>query len=216
MAEHLSSAISVKPVLNVIREAPPRPSGAAGRRIELIRSSAAGERLAEIGSIAMAGQPDPGRAGVFVDPGRRFQTFDGFGAAFTEAAAITFAGLSPMQQEEVIVAYFDAEHGHGYRFCRTHIGSSDFAAGEYSYVESDDPSLGSFSIDHDRLLIVPFIRAADRMADHGLRLLASPWSPPGWMKTNGRMRGGGKLLPEFRAAWARYFCRYIREYEREG
>jgi glucosylceramidase len=194
----------------------PRPSGAAGRRVDVIRSSAAGELLAEIGSVATADGPEPGRAGVFVDPGRRFQTFEGFGGAFTEAAAVTFAALEPERREAVLVAYFDEARGHGYRFCRTHINSCDFSVAEYAYVEPDDPSLASFSIDHDRELIIPFIERANEVAGGGLRLLASPWSPPGWMKTNGQMLGGGKLLPEYRDAWARYYARYIRAYEREG
>jgi glucosylceramidase len=184
--------------------------------VDVIRSSAAGEQLAEIGSVAMARGADPARAGVYVDPGRRFQTFEGFGGAFTEAAALTVAALEHGVRDEVLAAYFDAARGHGYRFCRTHINSCDFAAGEYTYVEPGDASLASFSIEHDKSHIVPFINAANEIAGGRLRLLASPWSPPGWMKTNGQMLGGGKLLPEYRDTWAQYFCRYIEEYAREG
>jgi glucosylceramidase len=36
------------------------------------------------------------------------------------------------------------------------------------------------------------------------------------MKTTGQMNHGGSLKPEYREAWAQYFARYIREYEREG
>jgi glucosylceramidase len=60
------------------------------------------------------------------------------------------------------------------------------------------------------------IRDAFQAAGGPLRLLASPWSPPGWMKTNGQMMRGGKLRPDCRQTWANYYCRYIREYEREG
>ena len=49
-----------------------------------------------------------------------------------------------------------------------------------------------------------------------MRLLASPWSPPAWMKTNGEMNHGGKLRPECREAWALYFAKYIKAYAAEG
>jgi glucosylceramidase len=184
--------------------------------VRIIRSTRAGERLADVGSLVMADKPAPDRAGVFVDLSHSFQTFEGFGGAFTEAAAITFAGLAAEQQEEVLASYFDSDRGHGYRFCRTHINSCDFSVGEYAYAEPGDLALERFSIEHDRHLLIPLIKAADRVADGELRLLATPWSPPGWMKTNGQMRGGGKLLPDLRGTWANYYCRYIREYEKEG
>jgi glucosylceramidase len=188
----------------------------SARRMRIVRSSSAGERLMEVGSVALDARPDPARPSIFVDPGRRFQTFEGFGGAFTEAAAINFAALSREQQNEVLTAYFDAERGHGYRFCRTHINSCDFSIEEYAYAEPGDLALSRFSIERDRRLLIPFIRAADRVAVGELRLLASPWSPPGWMKTTGRMQGGGKLRPEFRDVWANYYTRYIQSYEREG
>ena len=46
--------------------------------------------------------------------------------------------------------------------------------------------------------------------------MASPWSPPAWMKTNNEMNRGGKLLPEYREAWAKYYTKFIRAYEKEG
>src|SRR5690606_16749715 len=59
-------------------------------------------------------------------------------------------------------------------------------------------------------------RDAFQVAGRPIQLLASPWSPPAWMKTNGRMTHGGRLREECRAAWAKYYCRYICEYEKEG
>jgi glucosylceramidase len=97
------------------------------------------------------------------------------------------------------------------------MGSCDFALGNYSHVEQPgDVDLASFSIERDRRALLPFIQAAQRVADEPLKLLASPWSPPAWMKTNGQMNGGGKLRPEYRRAWARCFARFIAAYEAEG
>jgi glucosylceramidase len=125
--------------------------------------------------------------------------------------------MSAERQAEILKAYFDPVDGLGYTLCRTHINSCDFSLGNYAYTEvPGDVELKHFSIDRDRQALIPMIRAAQQVAREPLRLLASPWSPPAWMKTNGQMNFGGKLRPEYRQAWADYVCRYIREYEREG
>jgi glucosylceramidase len=160
---------------------------------------------------------DPALPAISVDPGRTFQTVLGFGGAFTEAAAVTWRALGEARRDDVLRAYFDPAGGHGYTFCRVHMGSCDFALGNYSHVETPgDVDLASFSIDRDRAALLPFIRAAQDIAGRPLRLLASPWSPPGWMKDTGRMNHGGRLLPEFRRAWAKCYVRFIEAYAAEG
>jgi len=154
---------------------------------------------------------------VVVDTRRRFQTHLGFGGAFTEAAATVWRGLPEPMQEQLLRDYFDASLGHGYTMGRVHINSCDFSLGHYAHApQADDFALDHFSIDRDRQAVLPFIRAAQRAAGRALQMLASPWSPPAWMKTNGRMDDGGKLRPECRAAWAQCFVRFIRAYEAEG
>lgn len=153
---------------------------------------------------------------ITIDPRKRFQKMEGFGGAFTEAAAVTWQKLPPEKQAEVMQAYFDPDNGLGYTMGRTHINSCDFALGNYAYAEvAGDFSLEHFSLARDRAAIVPMLKEALRLSG-GLKLFASPWSPPAWMKTNTQMNGGGRLLPECRDVWARYYCRYIREYEKEG
>jgi glucosylceramidase len=154
---------------------------------------------------------------VFVDPGRRFQVLEGFGGAFTEAGAVTLQKLSPGNRERALRAYFDPSEGHGYSLCRTHINSCDFALGNYAYTEvAGDVDFRHFTIDRDRRALLPMIQDAQEIAGEKLRLFASPWSPPAWMKTNGQMNCGGKLKPEYRDAWARYYVRFIQEYAKEG
>lgn len=158
-----------------------------------------------------------GFPGVLVDSGHRFQTIEGFGGSFTEAAADTFYKLSPEIRAEILKAYFDPQSGNGYTLCRTHINSCDFSLGNYAYAEMPgDVELNAFSIDHDRRQLIPMIKETARLTGQPLKLLASPWSPPAWMKTNGQMNHGGKLKPEYREAWAHYYVRYVQEYEKEG
>ena len=158
----------------------------------------------------------PETVAITIDPRKRFQKMEGFGGAFTEAAAVTWQKLPAEKQAEVMRAYFDPHNGLGYTMGRTHINSCDFALGNYAYTEvAGDFSLEHFSIARDRAALLPMLKEALRLSG-GLKLFASPWSPPAWMKTNNQMNGGGRLLPECRDVWARYYCRYIREYEKEG
>jgi glucosylceramidase len=180
-------------------------------------AEATGERLSDLPPITFGEEPDFYVSSVMVDTNHRFQTIEGFGGAFTEAAAVTLGKMSPTQQERVILAYFDPDQGHGYSLCRTHINSCDFSLGNYAYTEvPGDTNLDHFSIDRDRQALIPMIKRARSAAGGNLKLFASPWSPPAWMKTTGAMNRGGKLKEECRDAWARYYCRYVREYEREG
>jgi glucosylceramidase len=158
-----------------------------------------------------------GLPSILVDAQHRFQTIEGFGGAFTEAAADTFYKMSPEVRAEILKAYFDPQNGNGYTLCRTHINSSDFSLGNYAYTETPgDVDLRHFSIERDRRQLIPMIKEATRVAGKPLKLLATPWSPPAWMKTNGQMNQGGKLKPEYREAWAGYYVRYVEEYKKEG
>jgi glucosylceramidase len=176
-----------------------------------------GERLNEGAALTLEHGLEPSLPSILVDTGTRYQEIEGFGGAFTEAAAVTFYKLSPERRTEILQAFFDLDTGHGYTLCRTHINSCDFALGNYAYTEVDgDLELEHFTIDRDRQALIPLIKAAQEVAGRGLKLLASPWSPPAWMKTNGQMNFGGQIKPEYRDVWARYYVRYIREYEKEG
>ncbi|MEQ1684442.1 MAG: glycoside hydrolase family 30 protein [Burkholderiaceae bacterium] len=154
---------------------------------------------------------------VFFDPAKRFQTLLGFGGAFTEAAALTWQQLAPAPADEFLQACFSPTQGHGYTLCRVPMGSSDFGSGNYAHAEQPgDFALASFSIERDRRHILPFIHAARRAAGRPLLLLASPWSPPAWMKTTGAMNNGGQLRPECRGAWAQCYVKFIQSYAAEG
>ena len=143
----------------------------------------------------------------------KYQTVEGFGGAFTEASCTTLDRLPPERRKEILAAYFDKEKGIGYNFCRTHINSCDYALEEYTYDEVEgDFALKHFSIERDTKSLIPMIREAFDIAPD-IKLFASPWSPPRWMKTNGEMLHGGKLKKECYEVWARYIAKYIREYQ---
>lgn len=139
------------------------------------------------------------------------QRISGFGGAFTEAAGYTFAQMEPQVQQEYLELMF-GEAGNQYQFCRLHIQSCDFALGNYAYIESaEDKELSSFSVARDKEYIIPLVQEALKK-NPDIEFLASPWSPPGFMKTNGMMNHGGKLKKEFYPMWADMIVRYIKEY----
>jgi glucosylceramidase len=162
-------------------------------------------------------QPDENFPTIIIDETKIFQTIEGFGGAFTDAAATTFGKLPRESQEEFLKASFDPVEGNGYTLCRTTIHSCDYSGEMYTYDDTPgDKELKNFSIAHDLKDRIPFIKRAMAASGGKLRLYASPWSPPGWMKTNGEMLHGGKLLPEYDQTWADYFVKYVKAYAAEG
>lgn len=186
--------------------------------IEVFRTARdTGEQLSSASPLIFDTDPGFNAQSIFIDPSKRFQVFEGFGGAFTESAAVTFSKLNPIAQSAILNAYFDPEKGHGYTLCRTHINSCDFSLNNYAYDEiPDDYSLDNFSIARDCRALIPFIHSAMKVAGGSLKLIASPWSPPAWMKTNGLMNFGGKLKSECRNVWAQYYASYVNAYKKQG
>ena len=175
-------------------------------------------RLTRVADVALAagGLLNEFQNYVFVDPDRAFQTVLGIGGALTDAAAETYYKLPEAKRRELLRAYLDPQDGIGYTIGRTHINSCDFSSESYCYVKLGDAALASFSVEHDLKFRIPFIREAIAAAGGHLTLLASPWSPPAWMKDNGDMLHGGTLKPEYRDSWARYYVAFIKAYEKAG
>jgi glucosylceramidase len=162
------------------------------------------------------GQPLETQICVFVDPSKTFQTFMGMGGALTDASAETFFKLPKEKQQELLRSYYDTTNGIGYTLARTNIGSCDFSSGSYTYIQEGDSALNTFNISHDKEFKIPLIKQAIAATNGQLTLLASPWSPPAFMKTNNNLLHGGKLKPEYYSSWAEYYTKFINAYEADG
>jgi glucosylceramidase len=125
------------------------------------------------------------------------QQIDGFGASLTDGSAWLISHkMSKGQQDALMQALFSPTRGIGLDFLRQPMGASDLTApssGEYSYDDmppgQTDPNLTRFSIQHDEAYIIPLLKQALRI-NPNLKILATPWSPPGWMKSTDSMEGG--------------------------
>lgn len=156
---------------------------------------------------------------IRVNPEITYQEIDGFGASFTDSSAYLLDNLPGRAvTEEVIARLFGRDDGIGLSVIRQPMGATDFAREFYSYDDrpdgETDMDLRHFSIDRDRESIIPLLQTAFKFNPQ-IKLMASPWSPPGWMKTSGSMIGGS-LRRECYAVYADYFVRFIKAYEQEG
>lgn len=195
--------------------ATPRVAPAAPARIEVYETARDnGHRLKR---VPAASPPAEGHAPVVsIDTTQEHQTILGFGTSLTESSAYVLSLLPPARREEVLRHCFDPETGNGYTFARTHINSCDFSLSNWSCASVDgDFELEHFSMEPARRYVLPLVQDVFRILP-GLNLIASPWSPPGWMKTNGEMNNGGKLRPECAGVWARFLVRYLGELAAAG
>ncbi|MBC7126503.1 MAG: glycosyl hydrolase, partial [Bacteroidales bacterium] len=172
--------------------------------------------LSSKGEFDLARQPFETEVAVFVNPSKQFQEIIGIGGAITDAAAETFARLTPENQQKLLDAYFHPVKGIGYSFIRTSIHSCDFSSASYTYIADGDSALATFSIAHDMQYRIPLIKKALEISGSTTKLLASPWSPPAFMKDNNNMLYGGKLMQRYYQSWANYFVRFVQEYEKAG
>lgn len=146
---------------------------------------------------------------VKIDTVKKYQKILGFGGALTEASAYALSKIDENGQRKILETYYDEDKGIGYNFARVHINSCDFSLENYSYVEEGDKTLETFTLDRDEKYVLPLIRKVKEITNNNLNILASPWSPPSYMKTNGEMNNGGKLKDDCKQLWADYYVKYI-------
>jgi glucosylceramidase len=172
-------------------------------------------RLAAASSIMWSAVADnPSSNSIVIRPERKAQEIVGFGAAFTDAACHLFRQLPSEARDRLFHTLF-APSEMNLNVCRVCIGSSDCSTAVFSYDDGAvDPDLKRFSIARDHEYVLPILRQA-RSLNPDLFLFASPWSPPGWMKSNGSMLGGC-MRHTYMPSYADYFLKFLRAYEAAG
>ena len=147
-----------------------------------------------------------------------YQEIVGFGAAITDASAILINGLPSDQRERLLRDLFESDSGIGLSFTRLTIGASDFSPRHYTFDDvapgQRDPTLARFTIEPDRANRLPVVQRALAI-NPALKVMASPWSAPAWMKTTDKLIKGS-LRPDAYEAFAEYLARYVDAYAAEG
>jgi glucosylceramidase len=153
---------------------------------------------------------------ITVSPTTTYQSMTGFGASFTDSAA-SLVAASPLRNQ-IMTKLFDPNQGIGLDFLRQPIGASDFSLSTYSYDDmpagQTDPNLANFSISHDDAYILPLLQQALSINPQ-VTVMATPWSPPGWMKTTDSMIGGTLNTSDYQV-YADYLVKFLQAYKAAG
>jgi glucosylceramidase len=174
---------------------------------------------------------------IQVDAEQQFQSIDGFGASLTDSAAWLIAKkLTAAQTDTTFKMLFGRKDGIALGFLRQPIGSSDLAVTFYSFDDLceqaakacttpagvSDSKLEHYSLKHDQEYILPLLHKALAI-NPAIKVMLTPWSPPGWMKTSGSMLGSNpetkqasNLRPEASAAFADYLVKTVEGYQAAG
>jgi glucosylceramidase len=176
------------------------------------------QRLARAADVVLGGAT-AAPATIEVDTARRYQSMIGFGAAITDASAwLIGSRMDGAQRAALMQELFGPAPALQISFVRLTIGASDFSRTHYSLDDmpdgETDPGLAHFSIGPIRDTVVPVVRDALSL-NPALRVMASPWSAPGWMKTSGALIQG-TLLPQFYGAFAGYLVKYVDAMQAQG
>ena len=130
-----------------------------------------------------------GTADVVIHTDQPLQTMEGFGACFNELGWTSLNTLSDADKKQIFSELFSPGKGANFSIFRMPLGANDFSLKWYSYNETDgDFAMQHFSIANDMHTLVPFIKSA-LTYNPKLKLWASPWSPPTWMKYNKHYAG---------------------------
>jgi glucosylceramidase len=150
---------------------------------------------------------------IFVDDSKSFQTIDGFGYTLTSGSATLINQLK--DKNKLLDELFGkAENSIGVNYLRVSVGASDLSDHPYSYSENKDLRLKNFSLKEDERDLIPVLKEIIKI-NPKIKILASPWSPPTWMKSNNNSMGGN-LLPEYYQVYANYLVKYIKEMKKHG
>ncbi|RRA49851.1 glycoside hydrolase family 30 beta sandwich domain-containing protein [Acidipila sp. EB88] len=171
------------------------------------------------GTLPFTTSSTPQAITITVDPQQRFQSIDGFGFALTGGSAQLMVHMEPKQRAMLIQEMFGHKKDDIHvSYLRVSVGASDMNDHVFSYDDlpdgEQDPQLASFSIAPDRADVIPVLKQILKI-NPSIKILASPWSAPAWMKNNARPKGG-ELKPESYDVYARYLVRYLKAMQGEG
>jgi glucosylceramidase len=155
---------------------------------------------------------------IEVNPSKTYQTIDGFGYTLTGGSVEVINQLSSAKKEALLQEFFgNGENSIGVSYLRLSIGASDLNSSVFSYDDlptgQTDVTLSQFSLSKDQALVDMLKKILT--INPNIKIIATPWSPPVWMKDNGNSIGGS-LKPEYYGVYAQYFVKYIQEMKKNG
>jgi len=205
---------------------------------DVYQTSQAGDNLKLLSNeVAKTSSSKVKKVTLALFPNEEFQKYYGFGASFTESSAWNLATIPVELRKNVLTKLFSPTEGAGFTLTRTHINSSDYSNTHYTYIDEGDEDLSTFSIQEDmkgfsgdendqvrgvELItpnydLIPMILEASSIPGADFKIIASPWSPPSWMKTGETAKmTNGTLQPKYYGLWAKYLSKYVSAYKEKG
>ena len=156
---------------------------------------------------------------ISVDDTQTFQTIDGFGYALTGGSAQVINSLNASVKQKLLQELFGTDTTSiSISYLRISIGASDLNNAPFSYDDmpdgQTDPNLMNFSLAADTIDLIPLIKEILTI-NPGIKIIATPWSAPVWMKDNNSFIGGS-LLPVYYGVYSQYFVKYIQSMKARG
>ncbi|WP_433431433.1 ricin-type beta-trefoil lectin domain protein [Nonomuraea sp. CA-141351] len=154
---------------------------------------------------------------ISVNEGATYQQFEGGGASITDTTAYLLRGgpVTAATRDAVMRKLFSPTDGIGLSFVRNPIGASDLSRPGMVSLDDTCCDLNDFGANgYDTNVRLLTVQA--RQLNPALRIMAVPWSAPGWMKDNGRMDQMGWLKWEYYSMYAQYFVKYLQSYQAAG
>ena len=156
---------------------------------------------------------------IEVDDNQTFQSIDGFGYTLTGGSAQVINLLSPLKKQELLQELFGTSSTSiSISYLRISIGASDLDSAPYTYddmtVGQTDLNLANFSLAADPSGLIPLLKEI-LLINPAIKIIATPWSAPVWMKDNNNFMGGN-LQTQYYDVYARYFVKYIQKMKAEG
>lgn len=157
--------------------------------------------------------PASAASAITVDDAKSYQTIDGFGHALTGGSAELLMKMSPGARSAILHELFGRGPGDiSTSYIRVSVGASDMNASVYTYDDEPagetDPELKHFTLAEDEKYVIPVLKEILAIQP-SIKILASPWTAPAWMKDNGAVKGGS-LKKEFYPVYARYWVLYLK------
>ncbi len=205
----------------------PSPPSAQGAAVQIWASNAdQSQKLTRLADLRFVVAPATSGTVIDVDTAQRFQEMVGFGAALTDASAYLIQRrMTPQQRAALLEELFGREAGIGLSLVRLPVGASDFSLTHYTLDDvpagQTDFGLQHFSIAPWRTDVLPTLQSI-RLVQSQLKIMATPWSAPAWMKTNASLVGGvspalrGSLRSDSYGAYAQYLVRVADALQAEG
>ena len=202
-------------------DTPVQPEQPVASDVRVVTTTANRAKDLTESTIAFSTTDNMSPSTIRINPGETFQEIDGFGAAITGSTAYNLLKMAPADRTAFLKQTFSPTEGYGMSYIRVCIGCSDFSLSEYTCC--DTPGIENFALTNEETKYVIPVLKEILAINPSIKILASPWTAPKWMKVNNLTElkpydswTSGQLNPAYYQDYAEYFVKWIEAFKKEG